>query len=112
MSEVMQEIQELEQHIANQKTLVDMADAAMRLSNNADFRKVIMNGFCLTEAARYVQESGDPGLSKEDRQDALNMAQASGHLKRFLSVTVLMGNQADNSVREAEMRLAELRAEA
>lgn len=112
MSEVMQKIRELEEFIKGQKTMTEMADSASRLYDNADFRKLIVNGFCLTEAARYAQESGDPMLTKDQRQDALNMAQASGHLKRFLSVTIVMGNDADRAIRDAEAQLVELRSEA
>lgn len=112
MSEVNAHIQALEQHIVEQKRIAEMADIAVRLNDNPDFRKLILEGFCLTEAARYVQCSGDPALGKEERQDALNMAQASGHLKRFLSVTVLMGNEADKSILDAQRQIEELRAEA
>lgn len=111
MSEVMTQIHQLEKFIKDQKTLAEMADAAVRLNENADFRKLIVNGFCLTEAARYAQESGDPMLSKDQRQDALNMAQASGHLKRFMSVTIQMGNDADRAIASAEAQLIEARSE-
>ena len=57
MSEV---INHLEDQLVREKTLVKMRDAALRLADNKDFRDLILNGFCLTEAARYVQESGDP----------------------------------------------------
>jgi len=39
------------------------------------------------------------------------MAQASGHLKRFLSVTVQMGAHAERSMPEVDAALAEARAE-
>ena len=112
MSEVMNEVQELEQFKADQKTLVDARDQALRLYENKDFRELIVNGFCLHEAARYAQESGDPMLSADQRQDALNMAQASGHLKRFLSITVVMGNTAAKNMLEADVALDAARAEA
>ena len=112
MSEVTLQIQALEKHIQEQKHLAEMADIAVRLNDNPDFRKLILDGFCLNEAARYAQESGDPMLTKDQRQDALNMAQASGHLKRFLSVTILMGNAADTSIVDAQRQIEALRAEA
>lgn len=112
MSEVNTEIQELQQYIKEQKTLADAADAAVRLFDNPDFKFLILDGFCLHEAARYVQEAGDPALTPVQRQDALNIAQASGHLKRFLSVTVQMGNTASRQIREAEAAIEQARAEA
>lgn len=109
MSEVT--IQELESSIQQQKTLVAMRDAALRLADNKDFKSLILDGFCLTEAARYVQSSGDPALGAGERADALALAQASGHLKRFLSVTILMGNTAANNIRQSEEAIDQIRAE-
>lgn len=108
MSEVEQQVEELRRHQADQKTLVDARDAAIRLSTNPDFKKLILDGFCLHEAARYAQESGDPLLSAGQRQDALNLAQASGHLKRFLSLTVTMGNTAARNMIDADNQIAYL----
>ena len=108
MSEV---INHLEDQLVREKTLVKMRDAALRLADNKDFRDLILNGFCLTEAARYVQESGDPMVPAANRADALAMAQASGHLTRFLSFTILMGNTAANTVREVQDAIDEIRAE-
>lgn len=112
MSEVNQRIAELEAEIKKQQTLIDAADHAVALHKNLAFRKLIVEGFCLHEAARYAQESGDPMLTPAQRQDALNMAQASGHLKRFLSVTIQMGNMADSTVAGCKAEIEELRGEA
>lgn len=109
MSEVT--IEQLEDQRKNEQAVVDRRDAALRLANNRDFKKLILDGFCGTEAARYVQESGDPMLTREQREDALNMAQASGHLKRFLSYTVLFGNTAARTIKELEEALDEARGE-
>lgn len=112
MSEVMQKIREAEQHIAECKEVAAFGDAIMRLQSNADFRLVINEGFMLHEAARYAQASGDPALSAVQRQDALNIAQASGHLKRFLSINIQKSNEADTSRAQHEQMLDDLRAEA
>lgn len=112
MSEVTAKLQELEAFKASCKKTAEFGDAIIRLQNNPDFKKVINEGFMLYEAARYAQESGDPALTPTQRQDALNMAQASGHLKRFLSISVVMANEADNSLRGAEAEIENLRAEA
>jgi hypothetical protein len=102
---------ELEQHMENAKLLVDRRNMALRLANNPDFKKLILDGFCLHEAARYAQASADPALKVEERADALAMAQASGHLKRFLSVTVQMGAHSEHDMPNIEAALAEARAE-
>lgn len=66
-----------------------------------------MDNFCLKECARYVQASGDPALNAESRQDALNIAQAAGHLKRYLSVVIQMGNHAERQMPDLDNAILE-----
>lgn len=108
MSEVT--VEQLEHHVTRLKGAVEMRDSAIALSSNRDFRKLILDGFCVSEAARYAQESGDPALTPNQRQDALNMAQASGHLKRFLSIAIALGNQAANDIRSSEDQIDQIRS--
>jgi hypothetical protein len=110
MSEV-SETAGLEKQLVDAKFLLERRELAVRLAKNSDFRKLILDGFCLHDAARYVQESGDPALTAEQRADALSIAQASGHLKRFLSITFQMGAHAERTMPELEEALADARAE-
>jgi hypothetical protein len=107
----MSEVAQLEQYRENAKELLDRRHMAQRLALNPDFKKLILDEFCLREAARYVQSSADPALPANERADALAMAQASGHLKRFLSVTIQMGAHAEREMPEIDAALAEARAE-
>lgn len=106
MSEVEQAVEQLRQYQADQRTLVEARDRAIALSTNPDFKKLILDGFCTVEAARYIQESCDPMLAPHMREDALAMAQASGHLKRFLSLTIQIGNTAANNVQQADDQIS------
>ena len=110
MSEV-SEIAGLEKQLVDAKFLLERREVAMRLAKNPDFRKLILDGFCLHDAARYAQESADPALTTDQRADALAIAQASGHLKRFLSITIQMGAHAERTMPELEDSLADARAE-
>ena len=110
MSEVQVTIEQLELQLASSKEAVELRDAAQRLWKNKDFKKVVLDTFMLTEAARYVQASADPALDVGSRADALAIAQASGHLKRFLSVVIQMGNHAENQIVPIEVALDEERA--
>lgn len=107
----MSTLQQLEQQLTDAKTLIDVRQMALRLSQNTDFKKLILEGFCVTEAARYVQTSADPAIGAEERADALAMAQASGHLKRFLSGCVQMGAYHERTLPELEAAIEEARAE-
>ncbi|WP_421991639.1 hypothetical protein [Roseococcus sp.] len=100
----------LEQQLEAAKAIVDRRQTAMRLVDNRDFRKLILEGFCLEDAARYAQESGDPILAPEQRADALCMAQASGHLKRFINITIQMGAHAERELPHLEEAVADERA--
>lgn len=100
----------LEQQLSDSQLLVEQRDMVLKLSENREFRKVILEGFCEKECARYARESGDPMLSPEQRQDALNMAQAAGHLKRFLSIMVRVGNTAADTIPQIHETLDYYRA--
>lgn len=103
-------LQDLEQQRDKAKTLVEVRQMAMRLAQNHDFKKLILEGFCLSEAARYAQEAGDPALGREEREDCLAMAMASGHLKRFLSGCIQMGAHSERTMAEVEAAIEEERA--
>ena len=107
----MSEVEALERQLEDTKGLQRRREQAERLSRNPDFRDLIIDGFCLKDAARFAQESGDPALPAEQRADCLAMAQASGHLKRFLSMQIQMGAVAGRNIEALEEAIAEARAE-
>jgi len=107
----MTELEKLEQHLEDANTLIDVRQRALRLAQNSDFRKLILEGFCTTDAARLVQQSGDPALGAEERADALAMAQASGHLKRYLSAAIRMGEHSERTLGELQEAIEEARTE-
>ena len=107
----MSEVNQLEAQQEGLKQAIEMRQAVQRLTQNADFRKVIVDNFMGTECARYAQASADPALAEKNQKDALHIAQASGHLKRYLSVCIQMGNQAENDLYSLDQELATARAE-
>jgi hypothetical protein len=109
MSEVT--VQQLEAQRENMKQQIEMRAAVQRLIKNPDFRKVIEQEFMLKECARYAQSSADPALPEKSQKDALALAQAPGHLKRFLSVSIQMGNVAEDQLQSIDDALDEARAE-
>jgi hypothetical protein len=104
-------VQQLEQQLSNAQELIDRKNRALRLANNADFRVLFQEEYFLKEAARMVQLSGDPSLTAEQRADALAMAQATGHTKRYLSMIVQQATVAERDMPELEEALAEARLE-
>lgn len=105
------QIDALEQQLSNAKQVAKRGQQALKLASNKDFREVVLEFFCTESCARYAQESADPALSPENRADALAMAQAAGHLKRFLSYQIQMGRTAESEIISIEMALDEARQE-
>jgi hypothetical protein len=101
----------LEQQLDGAKTLVEFRRMALKLAQNREFKKLILEEFCVNEAARYVQNSANPALGPDERADCLAIAQAAGHLKRWLSVQVQMGAKAESEIPELEDAIAEARLE-
>lgn len=104
-------VQQLEAQLADAKKLIERREMAQRLFTNRDFKRLIVDEFMGTECARYAQESGDPALDANGRADALALAQAAGHLKRFLSVVIQMSSAAERNIADIEQVLEEVRAE-
>ena len=104
-------INELEQHVERLQTLVEKRDLAIKLEKNREFKKLILDEFCVNECARYAQASADPSLKADERADALALAQASGHLRRYLSVVVQMGNQAESEINQTKEAIEQARVE-
>jgi hypothetical protein len=107
----MSEVSQLERQREGSLALIAERDLALKLSDNPDFKKLILEEFCVRECARYAQSSGDPALTAEQRADALALSQAAGHLRRWLSVKVRMGNQAEGQLPELEAAIEEARQE-
>lgn len=107
----MSDIQALEHQIENVKAVVAQRDLMVKLSANREFRKLIIEGFCRDEAARFVHLSTEPGLSEQDRADSLASAQAAGHLKRWINALITMGNRAEQDLFEMNETLEEMRHE-
>ena len=107
----MSQVTQLEHQLVAAKELVRRRNMALRLANIPEFKELILDDFMVKEAARYVHSSADPALKPDERADALNMAQASGHLKRFLSVTVQMRAHAERELTSLEEAIDEARLE-
>lgn len=112
MSEVQTDIEKVERDIAKAQNAIERRGMAQRLYDVKEFKKLIVDEYLLTDAARLVQLSGDPACTKEVREDALLMAQATGYLKRYLSYIILEGNTAENGLEGNLNLLDQLRAEA
>lgn len=101
----------LEFQLKSAKAQVAHAADIRKLIENKLFRSVILEGFVIHEAARYLQEAGDPLCSEVQRADALALAMAGGHLKRWIAVTLQMADSAEGSIAGLEEEIELTRAQ-
>jgi tellurite resistance protein len=108
----MDAIKRAELEVEKYKGLVTRKDQVLKLMSNRDFEDFILKYFCVEECARYVCASVDSNLAEDERRDALAVAQSAAHLKRFLNITLRLGENAEEAIRTTEEELVELRREA
>lgn len=104
-------VAQMQNQLALWKGQMELGDAIMRLKANPDFKKVIEQEWMAKECVRYIDASADASIPAAGRADALQMAQAPGHLKRYLSIAVQMANAANNEYRQGNEALDEYLAE-
>lgn len=106
-----QEIEQIELSIEQAKGLIERARLARQLAKNPAFKKLVLEGYFVDEAARLAHLVSDPALSQEHRQFVFNDINGVGALKRYFSVIIRMGDQAERDLAEAELELEEIRNE-
>lgn len=107
----MTDLEALQKQRADAEVFIARRDAAYRLANNPDFKKLVLQEFCTDECARHAQLSADPGLNAVQRADSLAIAQSAGHFRRWMQVVGQMGNQAQDQLENIDQAIDELRAE-
>ena len=107
----MSQIQEVELSIEHAKAVIRKRDIALKLADNSDFKELVLQGYLVDEAARLAHLSADLTLTAEQRSEVLQMVQAIGFFKAYMSKHVSFGNQAERDLRDAEQTLQELHAE-
>lgn len=106
------EVENTREEIERLEKLIELADGIERLSENKDFKKVILDEFLVTHCAQNVQNSVNMRLSAEQRADCLAMAQAAGFFKQFMMTTLAMADHARKELGEHKDMLQQLSHEA
>ena len=105
------EIEQVELSIEAAKEMVERGKMAERLADIPEFKKLVLDGYFVDEAARLALLSSDPNLSEDIRGHVMRDLQGVGAFKRYLSTLVQLGRQAAQEIEEAEVTLSEMRAE-
>lgn len=111
MSEIHQRILELTEQRKACLSQVERRDALLKLSEIPEYKRIIREEFMVEDCARYAQNSVSMAIQDPaERALSLAMAQAAGYLKQYLSVIILQGNTAENTLRELDSVIEEYRA--
>lgn len=102
----MTEVEQMRKDVNDLKKYVELADATERLLDNRDFKEVFLEHFMTQECARNAQMSSDPNLREDVRKACLDLAQAAGHVQRFLKVTIAMGDKAKGDIKDINEEIA------
>jgi hypothetical protein len=112
MSEIEQNIKQVEMSIEEAKHNVENRDLVLSLSKHPDFRKLIMRGYFEQEAIRLVHLKGAQGMQSPEQQMLVNNAMlAISNLKQYFDNLVQMGNVSEKALAEHEKTREELLAE-
>ena len=94
-----EQIEALEITIEQAKRMVDLMKAVQNLRKNADFIKVIENGYFKEEASRLVLFKADPAMVAQVNQDYISKCiDAIGFLSQYLDAKLQMGTQAERDI--------------
>ena len=105
-------LKQIEQEIENAKIIVELSDSLERLSNNRDFKKIVLENYFREEAVRLVHLKGNPAMQKEEHQKAiLSSMDAISALRQYFQTIEQQANQARRSILGAEETRDELLAE-
>lgn len=99
----------LEVSIEEAKKMVDLRDQALRLTDNREFRNVILNGYLKEEAIRLSEISAMSQL-KDSRDEIFLEIQGISLFHQYMRQVISRGDVAEQEIREQYETLDELRA--
>lgn len=106
----MSQTEEIELSIQEAKRLIEVRDAAVRLSENADFKAVVLDGYLKDEALRLTHLSADVAV-KEHKDDIFLALQGISLFRQFMQDRIRMGDIAERELHDYEEALDDVRAE-
>lgn len=107
-----QQIEEIEISIEQSKKLIDMMESMKKLTDNPDFKKVIIDGYFKDEASRLVLLKADDTMQDDkDQMQIMNQINAIGYVRKYFSTIYQLGHMAERSVEADKQTREELLAE-
>lgn len=107
-----QQVEAIDRNIKAAKVSVDLGTALERLRGNADFKKVIIDGYFSKEAVRLVHLKSAPDMQVPERQRSiLAQIDSIGALSAYLSLLIHEAAMAGKQIASDEEAREELLAE-
>lgn len=103
----MDPITKLEQSIEHASKRVAKAKKVKALYDHPDFNEIVVKGFFEQESIRMVARYGDGTASAEELVDLQKDMHAVGAFRRYLSMIVQDGRNAESDIRVAQEALEE-----
>lgn len=109
MSEVEKMLEQLEISIEEAKEKIALRDSLTELHNNKHFKALILDGYIKEEASRICLCMADAEFVSPEKQESLHrMAFGIGSLFQYFRKIHLMGDMAEQSLKESEETRIEL----
>lgn len=105
------EIQQVEVSLEAAQDMVAFGDALLRLEQNRDFQRVILDGYFRDEAARLVMLTGAPNINDASRANVHASIRGVAELRQYLIAKRAMADVARKEVEDYQDALVEMRAE-
>ena len=106
----MSDLTELQEELKVCEESVQTMEAATRLLNNADFKKVILEGFIKDEMHRHMTLAICDKISAEERDLNNNLAKSAAALSNYLETIMQMGRIAQEDVTAINDQIESLQA--
>lgn len=107
------QLEQIEVNIEEARRVRELRNAADRLHENEDFKKVILEGFFKEDAARVVGmlATAEAAQNKVIKEMLQNRIVGIGELFQYLRQIHYMGQQADQTLADDEQTREEILAE-
>ncbi len=110
MARIADQIETIEITIEEAKAAVQFRDEALELSNNALFKKLILNNYFKEEPTRIAQVYAHPSINADQRAMLERDLHAVGALRLFMQKLIQMGDIAAREIKASQETLDELRS--
>ena len=109
MSQIDNQIEQIEVSINQAKNAIDRMHAFQKLLTNENFKSILEEGYFKEEASRLVLLKSDPQMSSDENQKAVDNAIIGiGQLRQYFQTTMQLGRMAEKALIDDEISHEEL----